>query len=472
VRRRLTVAIIALVVITVAVTSISSYVLIRRAAISTAQQELDGEARAISTTFSDRTGVTKPGFRKELAIVTGAGNFTSVQFVLLAPDGTIGQPLDAGLTVAQLHPTALLAGLQVSGHTPALLAYSAVPTPLQATTNGTPVLVVTRQVRNPVNGIRYFGLIGLAGVVAAALVAAALARRFTRPVVAAVATTRRIAFGDLDARVAVRTQEDPEFAQLAESINAMGANLTRARDQERQFLLSVSHELRTPLTSIRGYAEAVLDGTTNDPLGAAAVISAEARRLERLVQDLLDLARLDADRFTFELRPIDAGVVLRQVVEGFQPRAAELGVELALTPGAGTPCPVLADSDRLGQILANLVENASSFARHQVQVGQSAGPEGAVLWVDDDGPGIPPDQLTRVFDRHFTTDRDTGRRKGSGLGLAIVAELAGAMGARVSAESPIGPERTPGTRMVVRLHPAPSTGIGPSLPVASTVDPP
>src|ERR1019366_1141226 len=179
VRRRLTVAIIALVVITVAVTSISSYVLIRRAAISTAQQELDGEARAISTTFSDRTGVTKPGFRKELAIVTGAGNFTSVQFVLLAPDGTIGQPLDAGLTVAQLHPTALLAGLQVSGHTPALLAYSAVPTPLQATTNGTPVLVVTRQVRNPVNGIRYFGLIGLAGGGAAALGGAAPAPGFT-----------------------------------------------------------------------------------------------------------------------------------------------------------------------------------------------------------------------------------------------------------------------------------------------------
>ena len=104
-------------------------------------------------------------------------------------------------------------------------------------------------------------------------------------------------------------------------------------------------------------------------------------------------------------------------------------------------------------------------------MGQSNGPEGAVLWVDDDGPGIPPDQLTRVFDRHFTTDRDTGRRKGSGLGLAIVAELAGAMGARVSAESPIGPERTPGTRMVVRLRPAPSTEIGPSPSVPSTVDP-
>ena len=82
----------------------------------------------------------------------------------------------------------------------------------------------------------------------------------------------------------------------------MGANLVRARDQERQFLLSVSHELRTPLTSIRGYADAVLDGAADDPRAAATVISTEARRLERLVQDLLDLARLDADRFSLELQ--------------------------------------------------------------------------------------------------------------------------------------------------------------------------
>lgn len=452
-RRRLTIAIIALVVMTVAATSISSYVLIRRATITTSQRELAGEARAVSKTFSNRAGLTRSSFDRELAVVADAGIFTSVQFVLLAPDGTISPPLEHGLSKAQINPPALLNGKQVTGHTKALLAYSAVPTPLQTSNNGTPVLVVTRRVRNPVNGFRYFGLIGLGAVLAAALVAAALARRFTRPVVAAVATTRLIASGDLDAKVAVGAREDPEFAQLAESINSMGANLARARDQERQFLLSVSHELRTPLTSIRGYADAVLDGATDDPHGAAAIISTEARRLERLVQDLLDLARLDADRFTFELRTVDAALVVSQVVDGFQPRAAELGITLSLAPGADRPCPVSSDSDRLGQILANLVENASSFAAGQVVVGLTGGPEGTVLWVDDDGPGIPSDRLTRVFDRHFTTDGDTGRGKGSGLGLAIVAELVAAMGARVHAESPIGPDRAPGTRMVVDLQP-------------------
>jgi signal transduction histidine kinase len=470
-RRRLTVAIITLVVITVTLTSISSYVLIRRATISTAQQQLAGEARAISKTFSDRSGLIKAPFRKELAIVRSTGNFASVQFVLLAPDGTFSAPLHARLGTALIDPPALLTGDQVTGHTAGLLAYSAVPTVLKGATRGTSILVVTRQIHNPVNGIRYFGLIGLSAVLAAALVAAALARRFTRPVVAAVTATRRIASGDLDAKVVVGAREDPEFTRLAESINLMGASLARARDQERQFLLSVSHELRTPLTSIRGYAEAVLDGATDDPHAAAAVISTEARRLERLVQDLLELARLDADRFTFELRTVDAALVVSQVVDGFQPRAAERGISLSLAPGSDAPCLVWSDSDRLGQVLANLVENASSFAAARVVVGLTGGPDGTVLWVDDDGPGIPFDRLTQVFDRHFTTDRDPSHRKGSGLGLAIVSELVAAMGARVHAESPIGPERAQGTRMVVDfVSPKPGLGLPEhgALPVGGT----
>ena len=450
-RTRLTVAVIALVVVTVALTSAGSYVLIRRATVQTAQQELAGEARAISTTFSDKAGLTKLSFRKELAVVTSAGNFTSVEFVLLQPDGTVTGTLGPGLSTDLVDPDRLLAGHQVTGHTPSLLVYSAVPTPLDARTAGTPVVVVTRQIHSLANGLRYFVLVAVIGALAAAVVAALLARRFTRPVQEAVETTGRIAGGDLDARVPVRPRDDPEFRHLAESINAMGTNLVRAREQERQFLLSVSHELRTPLTSIRGYAEAVLDGAADDPLAAAGVISDEARRLERLVQDLLDLARLEADRFTFEIREVDAADVVRRVVDGFRPRAAELGLTLELAPEAGTACPVSADSDRLGQIVANLVENAASFADTRVQVGVSGSPTGAVLWVDDDGPGIPPDQLTRVFLRHVTSDRAPGRGTGSGLGLAIVAELAQAMGAVVHAESPLAGGR--GTRMVVELRP-------------------
>ena len=455
-RRRLTVAVIALVVATVALTSIGSYVLIRRATVQTAERELQGEARAISHTLSDRSTLPKVSFRKELAVVASAGDFTSVQFVLLAPDGTVEPALEAGLTPAEIDPAALLAGTQVTGHTRGLLTYSAVPTPLRAVTDGTPVLVVSRQVHSPVDGLRYFGLIGLLGVVAAALVAAALARRFTRPVVDAVATTGRMAAGDLDARVEVRPHEDPEFRQLAASINAMGGALARARDQERQFLLSVSHELRTPLTSIRGYAEAVLDGTLEDTGAAARVIDAEARRLERLVQDLLDLARLHAHRFELDLRAVDAAETVRRVVGGFVGQAADRGLTLGLAPGTPDTCPVVADADRLGQVVANLVENAVAFADRRVEVGVAADAGHTLLWVDDDGPGIPGDDLKRVFDRHVTSDRERTGRQGTGLGLAIVAELTTAMGGSVSAESPIGPDRIVGSRFLVRLPAADS----------------
>ena len=453
-RARLTVAIILLVVVTVAASSVGSYVLIRRATVQTAQQELAGEARAISSTFSKKADLTRLAFRRELAVVASSGDFTSVRFVLLAPDGTVTGTLGGGLTVDQVHPASLLAGKQVTGHTSSLLAYSAVPTPLDARTAGTPVVVVTRQIHSLANGLRYFVLVAVLAVLAAALVAALLARRFTRPVHEAVETTGRIAAGDLDARVPVRQREDPEFRQLAASINAMGDNLVRAREQERQFLLSVSHELRTPLTSIRGYAEAVLDGATDDPVSAAGVISHEARRLERLVQDLLDLARLEADRFSLTIREVDAADVVRRVVDGFRPRAAELGLALDLAPGSEVVTPVSADSDRLGQIVANLVENAASFAASRVVVGVAGGPDGAVLWVDDDGSGIPPDQLTRVFERYVTSDRAPGRGTGSGLGLAIVSELAAAMGAAVHAESPLADGH--GTRLVVQLRRAPA----------------
>jgi len=460
-RRRLTIAILALVAATLVATSVVSSVLIRNSAVSITQRELVGQGSAISRTLTERTTLTPAAFHREIALIRKAGDFQTVQVVLLHSHGTVtGRHLPDDLTVGDLDVPALLAGQQTSGHTTSLLVYTAVPTPLSGVTGYVPVVVITRQAHDPADGFKYFFLVGVIGLLVAALVAALLARRFTRPLVDAVAATRRIASGDLDATVDVRRREDPEFAQLAASINVMGANLARARDQERQFLLSVSHELRTPLTSIRGYADAVIDGATDDPAAAASVISSEARRLERLVQDLLDLARLDSDRFSLDLRPVDAAFVVRQVVDGFRPHAQELGLDLQLAPGSEGPLWVQADADRLGQIVANLVENAASFARSRILVGivgdpmATPGGPGATptVWVRDDGPGIPSDELDQVFRRHFSSDRVRGRRQGSGLGLAIVAELATAMGARVHVESPVG--RDPGTRMLVALRPA------------------
>ena len=449
-RRRLTLAIVLLVTGTVLVTSVGSYLLIRHDSLTTSARELSGQAAAISATLTSSPNVTRVGFRRELRLISDAGALTGIDVIALYRDGSIRGRLPAGVTASMLDIPALRAGHQITAHTSSLLVYSTVPTPLTRQTAFLPVLVVTRQVHEPADGLRYFALVGAIGLALAALVATGLSRRFARPLAAAVRATGRIASGDLDATVPVTAHEDPEFARLAEAINTMGATLVRARDQERQFLLSVSHELRTPLTSIRGYADAVIDGATDDPTAAARVIAFEAGRLERLVQDLLDLARLDADRFSLRLETIDGAEVVHQVIEGFRPGMQELGVDLETAPATDRPLWIEADPDRLGQVVANLIENASSFARGRVTVGAGALDGRPAIWVADDGPGIPPDQITQVFLRHVSSDRVRGRRQGSGLGLAIVSELAGAMGASVEAQSPTAGGR--GTRMVVWLR--------------------
>jgi two-component system sensor histidine kinase BaeS len=456
-RRRLIISILVLVAATLVLTSIGSFTFIRRAALSTAQQELAGEGQTISSTISAGPA-TKAGIRREFKLIEKTGDFDAITVFRLLADGTIeganggaAAALPSGLTASDLSVSQLLAGDQVNGHLGQTLVYTAVPTPLRSVARYELVVVATRTVHDPTSGLRYFLLVGAIALVLAAAVAVVLSRRLTRPLEAAAVTTARIAAGDLDAKVEVPAHQDPEFTRLAEAINAMGANLVRAREQERQFLLTVSHELRTPLTSIRGYADAVVDGAAQDPAEAAVVIGTEAKRLERLVQDLLDLARLDADRFSLDLHVVDAADIARQVVEGFRPRAADLGLDLSMAISG--PAWVLADPDRLAQVLANLLENASAFARTRIEVGVGESDGVPVAWVTDDGPGIAPDQLDKIFERHFVSDRVRGRRKGSGLGLAIVAELATAMGGAVRAQSPV--DARGGTRLVVRLRPTP-----------------
>src|SRR5262249_10956155 len=156
------------------------------------------------------------------------------------------------------------------------------------------------------------------------------------------------------------------------------------------FLLSVSHDLRTPLTSIKGYAEAIADGTVEGQearIRAARVIESESRRLERLVADLLDLARLDTHEFSLTPRPIDAHPVGDTTVAAFLPTARDCGVTLDVAPG--DPVTADADPERLGQIVANLVENALRYAAGAVHVDVGRVDGDVEVRVDDDGPGIP-----------------------------------------------------------------------------------
>ena len=348
------------------------------------------------------------------------------------------------LDISMFSEARLRAGEVISGNR-GKLVYAAAGTVLP---NGRLIVVVLSRNANlalPAAWGTFFvaSLITLAlGVVAAIL----LGRRLSRPIREASAATIRIAHGELSTRLPEPpVTEHDDLAELARSVNVMAVELDRARILEQQFLLSVSHDLRTPLTSIRGYAEAISDGA-GDPKRSAEVIRSEARRLERLVADLLDLAKLRAKGFSLRMEPVDLVALAAVAGQGFEPDALERNVAIRFS-GTGS-LSVSADHDRLAQVAANLIENSLKFARTEVMISAYRDGPWAVLAVDDDGPGIAPADLPHVFDRLYVArSQPTRQESSSGLGLAIVKELVEAMGGSVGAsQAPIG-----GARLAVRL---------------------
>lgn len=285
------------------------------------------------------------------------------------------------------------------------------------------------------------GAAGALGCVLAVVVAALLARGIARPVARVARASGRLAHGHDPEPLPLEGAR--ELRDLADSFNTMAAQLERARSAERSFLLSVSHELKTPLTAIRGYSEALDEGVLT-PNRAVKVIRTEAARLERLISDLINLARLDQRRFDIHREPVDLREIVHETVTRHEARARELGVRLHVEPHDGL-APALADRDRLLQAVSNLVENALRCTPPDGAVRLAAEP--AKLTVTDNGPGIAPDEVPRAFDRFFLYRRYSGRRPvGTGLGLAIVRELAHAMGGDVDVTS-----TSSGTQFAIRL---------------------
>ena len=343
-------------------------------------------------------------------------------------------------------------GLVISGSNSAV-AYAAVPI-LRST--GTSVLILSRRINLGLGkSVQWFLFSSLITLGVASILSVAISKRLSRPIAEAGRVAKAIASGDLSARV----QDDGEHRShelhdLAASVDQMADSLERSRVLEQQFLMSVSHDLRTPLTSIRGYADAIIDGAATDPVAAATVIATSADRLDRLVRDLLDLAKLDARRFTMKLGPIDVVAVARSATNALAPTAAQAKTNLVLQLAPTTvEAFATADRDRLAQSLANLIENAMKFASTTVIVAVWPKPFGVAITVDDDGPGIAPADLPHVFERLYVADRTPTRTEnGSGLGLAIVKELAEAMGGSVTAEAgPLG-----GARITIRLAQPPA----------------
>ena len=278
----------------------------------------------------------------------------------------------------------------------------------------------------------------LVGLFVAVMAGLMVARYLARPLQRSAAAARRLSTGARDIRL---TPEGPaEVAEVSDSLNTLAAALGVSEGRQREFLLSVSHELRTPLTAVKGFAEALSDGVVaaDEVPRTGATILAESARLERLVTDLLDLARLGAQDFRVDLAPADLTDLVRRAGDVWTARCAAVGVQLRLDV-PDHPVTVVTDATRVRQILDGLAENALRVtpAGAPVVLALAAG-EGTtspvVLSVRDGGPGLTEDDFGVAFERSALYDRYRGvRRVGTGVGLALVAGLAERLGGSASA---------------------------------------
>jgi two-component system OmpR family sensor kinase len=287
----------------------------------------------------------------------------------------------------------------------------------------------------------------LAGALAGALsilLGLGLSRGLTAPLARLTAAARYIAGGDLSQRVP--ETGSAEIAALGQAFNQMAADLEKAEELRRNLVADVAHELRTPLSVLQGNLRAILDGVYPLEQAEIAALYDESRLVSRLVDDLHELAQAEAGQLHLDLRPTDLAEVIQTTVANFAIVAEAKEVRLTTDLADALP-PVLADPDRLAQIMRNLLSNALRHTPEGGQITVSAtynGPRefnrpAVRIVVADTGEGIPPNDLPHVFDRFWQTERSRSReRGGSGLGLAIARHLVQAHGGEIGVESEVG----------------------------------
>src|SRR5918993_2259875 len=472
-RGRLVLAFVAVAVLAAVLIGVITLSLIRLLPERNLEQQLADQAQAVGDTVAG----PRPG--RQLCALARVLRRGETEVYLLDADATprrLAGPCQAPNRRGPIAPapdtdlSAALAQGQVVTGTDDGLAWAVVPAERPVLRAGGGVLLV-HEVRRlglsllPVVAWRLLLATALA-VAVAALAAWLLAGRLTAPLGRLVTAARRVGEGDLSTRVHV--DGDGEVAEVATAFNDMAAGLERAQTEQRAFLASVGHELKTPLTTVQGYTEAMLDGTVDDPAEhrrSLLRVHAETIRLARLVQDLLDLARLGRGQFAVSTVDTDVGAVLREAAAAAAERAARR--QVTVTTRLDDTLHAHIDPGRLRQVLDNLLDNASRSSPSQRQVLVAARPldgGGVEAAIVDQGPGIAPEDLPNAFDRGYLWSRYRGTREvGSGLGLAIVRALCDAMGVVIRAESGPGggtafrltlpPPRTPQTNGRPRVGP-------------------
>jgi two-component system sensor histidine kinase BaeS len=424
--------------VAVVVAGLVALPLVRSSAESTARAELAGLSNLVAVAVINQGGqaIVPPGLYEELQdrnidayVVTGATSVPpdgvtvsevtevtsgqSVSSVGQASNGNVyveGRPIGVGRGVLLVQPTSI---------------------------SGGPVAALLLRI----------SLALLAGLVIAVVVGVVAARRITRPLRRVAEAAERLGAGDRD--VSLPVDGPAEVVGIAEAINVLARELSASESRQRDFLLSVSHELRTPLTAIRGYAEALADGVITDAARTGVVIGEESARLDRLVTDLLDLARLRADTFRVTNAPVDLVHLIQEAGHVWADRGTRVGVIVHVEVGVRT-LPLVTDAVRIRQIVDNLAENSMRVvpAGKAVVLALRVEPGWVVVEVRDAGPGLTEQDCVDAFEPGVLHERYRGiRAGGSGLGLALVARLAELLGGQASAG--IAPEG--GARFTVRL---------------------
>jgi two-component system OmpR family sensor kinase len=282
--------------------------------------------------------------------------------------------------------------------------------------------------------IERLAIAGVLGLLVAALLAWYLSRRIVRPVLQLSDAVDEVAAGNYD--VKVPPNAPGELGHLSARVAEMAHRLGEVEQMERNFLMSVSHELRTPLTAIRGHVSALLEGVIDDPElrhTSLETVEAETQRLERLVGDILDLAKLDTHRFTVTTEEVDMATLVEQAYERYRDEAQHRSIDYRQRLDARPV--IVSDGDRVLQVVGNLLSNAfratPNGGRISLELAQRNGT--VCVAVEDTGPGISPEARERLF-RPFVSNMSGG----TGLGLAIAKELSTALGGRIDLESEVG----------------------------------
>ena len=275
-----------------------------------------------------------------------------------------------------------------------------------------------------------------AAAVVAIILGFYLSRSMIAPISAMSLATQRIADGHYNERVQVNGED--ELAQLAVRFNQMAEKLNQVESMRRRLIGDVSHELRTPLTAIKGSMEGLMDGVLPATQETYQQIHAETDRLNRLVDDLQELSRVESHAYQLDVRPVEVSALAQTVTKRLAPQAESKRISLDLNLAPDLP-RVLADEDRAVQVLTNLTGNALQYTPEagRITIAAQRINNEVQISVRDTGIGILPEHLSHIFDRFYRVDKSRSRRAGggSGIGLTIARALVEAHGGRIWAES-------------------------------------